>query len=66
MACVQYIIPNSDQQKFDQWSSYCLLKCLKLTYLQANQESYQQELDCHIVLFNLLDFGKQTIFINKS
>ena len=59
----RYIISNSDQQKLDQWSSYCLLKCLKWIYLQANQESYQQQMDrIHIILFNLLDFGKETIF----
>ena len=57
-------VPNYDPQKLDQlWSSYCPLKCLKWTYLQANQESYQQEMDSHcshLMLFNLLDFGKET------
>ena len=60
MARVQYIILNSNQQKLHQWSSYCPLKCLKWTYLQASQESYQEMDQSHIL--NLLDFGKETIF----
>ena len=55
-----YILPKYDPQKLDQWSSYCLLKCLKWTYLQASQESYHEMDQSHI--FNLWDFGKETIF----